>query len=128
MDFTALGLLIMRVGFAATLAAGHGIPKLVDFSNKLHTFPDPIGIGSPASLSLAVFAELLCAVLVLIGLFTRLAAIPLVILFGVAFLVVHGADPLAKREMALLYLIGFSAIVAAGPGRYSVDGLLRGVK
>jgi putative oxidoreductase len=128
MDFTALGLLIMRVGFAGSMALNHGLPKLLDFSNKMGSFPDPIGLGSTVSLSLTVTAEFLCAILVLVGLFTRWTVIPLVIAMAVAFFVVHGADPFAKKEMAFLFLVAFSTILAAGPGRFSFDGLFRGVK
>ena len=128
MDFTALGLLILRVGFAATLAFRHGLPKLLDFSNKLSTFPDPIGLGSPISLTLTVCAEFLCAILIIIGIFTRFAAFPIVFMFAVAFLIIHGADPFAKKELAFIYLIGFASIMAAGPGRFSADALLRGIK
>lgn len=128
MDFTALGLLILRVGFAATLAIRHGLPKLLDFSSKLHTFPDPIGLGSPISLTLTVGAELLCPVLIIIGIFTRFAALPVVFAMAVAFFVVHGADPFAKKELAFMYLIGFSTIMAAGAGRFSADAVLRGAK
>lgn len=128
MDFTALGLLILRVGFGATMAICHGLPKLLDFSGKLHTFPDPIGLGSPISLSLTVSAEFLCAVLVVVGIFTRFAAAPIVFAMAVAFFIIHGADPFMKKELAFLYLLGFSAIMAAGPGRYSADGMVRGVK
>ena len=41
---------------------------------------------------------------------------------GVAAFIVHGADPLAKKEMALLYFIAFVAIFLAGPGKFSIDG------
>jgi len=128
MDFTSLGLLILRVGFAGTIAFQHGLAKLLDFGNKMHSFPDPIGLGSTASLSLMVFAEFLCAILVVIGIFTRFAVIPLVIAMAVAFFVFHGHDPFAKKEMAFLYFIAFTAILAAGPGRYSADALVRGTK
>jgi putative oxidoreductase len=128
MDFIALGLLIMRIAFAGTIALLHGLPKLLDFSNKMHSFPDPIGIGSVASLTLTVSAEFLCAILVLVGIFTRFAVVPLIICMAVAFFVVHASDPFVKKELAFLYLAGFSAILAAGPGRFSADGLFRGTK
>lgn len=128
MDFTSLGLLILRVGFAGTTLIRHGVPKLLDFSNKLYSFPDPIGLGSPISLSLTVFAEFLCAILVIIGIFTRFAVAPLVFAMAVAFFVVHVADPFAKKELTFLYLLGFSTIMAAGPGKFSADALFRGVK
>lgn len=128
MDFKSLGLLILRVGFAGTIAFRHGLPKLMAFSYKMNTFPDPIGIGSTASLSLVVFAEFLCAILVLVGIFTRYSVAPLIITMAVAFFVIHGADPFAKKELAFLFLVGFSAIFAAGPGRFSADTIIRGVK
>jgi putative oxidoreductase len=128
MDFTSLGLLILRVGFAGCIVVRHGLPKLLDFGNKLYTFPDPIGLGSPISLALAVSAEFLCGILIVIGIFTRFAAVPLVIFMSVAFFIVHSADPFAQKEMAFLYLLAFLSILVAGPGRYSADGLVRDVR
>ena len=128
MDFTSLGLLILRVGFAGTLALFHGLPKLLDFTNKMHTFPDPIGLGSTVSLTLAVTAEFFCAILVVVGIFTRFTVVPLVILMAVAFFIIHGADPFMKKELAFMYLLAFTSILAAGPGKFSADGLIRGVK
>ena len=125
MDLNAFGLLIMRLGFGLSLSLLHGLPKLLDFTNKMHVFPDPFHIGSAFSLSLALAAELICAFLVALGLFTRFAAIPVIILTGVAFFVIHATDPMVKKELALLYLAAFSAIFACGPGAYSADALFR---
>jgi putative oxidoreductase len=128
MDFVSLGLLLLRIGFAGTIMLYHGLPKLLDFSHKMHSFPDPIGLGSGIGLSLIVFAEFLCSTLVVIGVFTRFTVVPLIIAMSVAFFVVHGNDPMAKKELALLYLVAFTAILAAGPGRFSADSLLRGTR
>jgi putative oxidoreductase len=79
-----LWLLILRLsagGFMLT----HGYPKLTRlFDGGEIKFGDPIGIGPAASLVLAVFAEFLCAILVGLGLFTRLSSIPLIITMLVA--------------------------------------------
>lgn len=128
MDFTSLGLLILRVGLAGTLLIRHGLPKLLDFSNKMHTFSDPIGLGSTLSLSLAVSAEFLCSILIIVGIFTRWVTIPVVIFFCVVFFVVHGGDPFAKKELPFIFLVGFTSILAAGPGRFSADAIFRGIK
>ena len=45
---------------------------------------------------------------------------------AVAAFVVHGADPLAKKEMALLYMVAFLAIAFIGPGRFSLDRKIGG--
>ena len=49
---------------------------------------------------------------------------PPVITMLVAAMVIHGADPFAKKEFALLYFFGFLAITLLGAGKYSLDGKL----
>jgi putative oxidoreductase len=115
-----LGLLLLRVGFSALLLT-HGIPKFMKlFSGGEIQFADPIGIGATATLVLAVFAEVICAVLVLIGFRVRLTSIPIIITMLVAVLIVHGDDPFGKKEFPLLYLIGFTAIALLGAGKYAL--------
>jgi putative oxidoreductase len=102
----------------------HGLPKLQRFSEIQNTFPDPFGIGSPASLAMAVFAEFACAMAVAAGLIFRLALIPLVVTMFVAAFVIHGQDPFQKQELALAYLAAYVGLMFSGPGRYSLDSLL----
>ncbi|MGE4587147.1 MAG: DoxX family protein [Mangrovibacterium sp.] len=120
-----LGLLILRVGIGASMLT-HGIPKLqLLFAGGEIAFPDPLGIGVTGSLLLVVFAEGLCSVLLVSGLFTRLASVPLLINMAVAVFVIHGADPFAKKELAVLYLLVFLIIMVFGGGRFSLDRLIR---
>jgi putative oxidoreductase len=128
-----LGILVLRVGFGLSLFLGHGLGKVQNFQHLLHTFMNPIGIGPEVSFVLAVFAEALCALLIVIGLFTRPAAVVVIILFVVIHFVVMKempVDPNAAssffmgKEMVRLFLIGFAAILLAGPGKYSLDHLL----
>ena len=118
----ALGLLVLRLGTAGLLIYGHGWPKLAHFAERAHKFSDPLHVGPPNSLALAIFAEFACAGCVLIGFMTRLAVVPLLILFGVIIFVVSGGQPLMERELAILYAIPFVAIALLGPGRFSIDG------
>lgn len=119
----AWGLLFLRVSAAALLFAGHGLDKVLHLSERAGSFPDPIGIGSATSLLLAVFAEAVCTVLVLLGLLTRLAVLPIITTLLVAALVVHSDDPWSKREFALLYAIPFLTVLLMGPGTFSLDAL-----
>lgn len=103
----------------------HGWPKCAKLlSTGKFQFADPIGLGPEISLILTIFAELICAVLVMLGLKTRLAAIPPAITMLVAAFVVHGADPFAKKEFALLYFFGFFVFIFTGGGEYSLDRYL----
>ena len=116
-DWAALLLRIIGGGFMLT----HGIPKFMKLISGDLSFGNPIGIGEEASLILTILAEFVCAILILIGYKTRLAAIPLIITMLVAAFIVHGSDPFGEKEMALIYLIIYSAIYALGPGKYSID-------
>ncbi|MEZ6187101.1 MAG: DoxX family protein [Planctomycetota bacterium] len=75
-------------------------------------------------MALAVFAEFFCAALVVLGLGTRLALIPLITTMLVAMLLVHGADPWPKKEPAFVYLVMFGTLFLCGPGRWSLDAQL----
>ena len=97
--------LILRLGFGGFMLS-HGIPKLMKlFAGGVIQFPDPLHVGATTSLILTVFAEVVCAALIVIGYKTKWAAIPLVITMLVAAFVIHGSDPFGKKEFALLYAI-----------------------
>jgi len=118
-----LGLLILRLsagGFMLT----HGYPKLQRIISGEMRFGDPLGLGPEVSLVLAVFAEFFCAILVMLGLGTRLATIPLIVTMAVAAFIAHGADPFSRKEMALLYLVSFLVLLLTGGGKFSVDYFL----
>ena len=121
---TSIGLLILRVGFSVLLFCGHGWSKLANFAERSQTFADPIGLGSAASLTLVVFAEVVCAVLVAFGFLTRIASVPIIIFTLVGAFVQHAADPFSKKELAIVYGIAYVALLFTGPGRYSCDALI----
>jgi putative oxidoreductase len=116
--------LILRLasgGFMLT----HGFPKLMKFFAEGEIqFADPIGIGVTASLALAVFSEFFCSIAIIVGLKTRLAAIPLAVTMFVAAVLVHGSDPWAVKEKAILYLAMYIAIIISGGGNFSLDKML----
>lgn len=113
-------MLILRILFGGFMLM-HGYPKLMKLLAGNLAFADPIGLGAGLSLGLTVFAEFLCALLVLFGLGTRIACIPLIITMLVAAFVIHGADPIGDKELALIYLGGYLAIFLGGGGKFSLD-------
>ncbi len=116
-------LLVLRVWLGSAMLALHGWGKLTGFSAMAGKFPDPFGIGSTPSLALAVFGEVVCAALLVAGLFTRFAALGVAITMAVAFWFAHGGKLMGQGngEMAFLYLGGFVALLIAGGGKFSVD-------
>jgi putative oxidoreductase len=115
--------LFIRIAFGA-LMMNHGYDKLIHFAQKKNTFMNFLGIGSTATLSLVIFAEFFCALFIIIGLFTRLAVIPLIIVMGVALFQAHKAQFFGDGEMAALYLTAYVGLLLIGPGRISVDGMI----
>lgn len=138
---TSVGLLILRLGIGGFLIT-HGWGKLqMLLSGGADKFGDPIGLGSTLTLVLVTTSEFLCALLIILGLATRLAALPVVISMSVAAFVFHARDPWTMeaaanaffsgasktwfaKEPALLYLIPFLSLVFTGGGEYSLDGLI----
>jgi putative oxidoreductase len=116
--------LLLRLTFGLLICIVHGLPKLTHFSSQSAIFFDPMHIGRKWSLMLVIFAEVFCGLLLTLGLFTRLAALVLVINLGVAAFIVHKGQPINVVEPALLYLAAFISILLVGPGRISVDGMM----
>ncbi|MBT8271784.1 MAG: DoxX family protein [Flavobacteriaceae bacterium] len=115
-----LALTVLRVGFSL-LMLRHGIPKINMLFESPIEFADPIGVGPLVSLILTLIGEVVCPILILIGIKTRLATIPVIITMLVAAFIVHGSDPFQKKEMAILFALGFIVILIGGPGKFSID-------
>jgi putative oxidoreductase len=122
-NINSVAILILRL-IASSFMMVHGLQKLEMLKANPVQFADPIGIGEPASLTLAVFAELVCSVLLILGLLTRLALIPLIITMLVAVFIVHSNDGFEKQELAGLYLGVYVVLIITGAGKYSVDRLI----
>ena len=120
---TDLASFILRVSLSLLMLT-HGFPKLMKFMDGNMEFGDPIGIGVPASFTLTIFAEVICSILILIGFWTRLALIPLIITMLVAAFIVHSADMVGVKEPSLLYLFGYVTLFLLGSGKYAVDAIL----
>lgn len=120
-----LGLLIFRLFVGLTMAFSHGLGKMPP--------PEPLiagveAMGFPMAIAFAWAAglsEFIGALLLASGLFTRIAASFIGFTMGVAAFVAHGADPFAKKEMALLYLAASVMFVFTGAGKYSLDSIVR---
>jgi putative oxidoreductase len=116
----SLGLLILRLGVGGLMLT-HGYPKLVRLLDGNMKFGDPLGIGSELAFILIIFAEFVCSILIMLGIYTRLASIPLIIGMMIAAFIHHSADPLNIKERALLYLVVFLCLLFTGSGKYAVD-------
>ncbi|MBC9795539.1 DoxX family protein [Sinomicrobium weinanense] len=120
---TDVATLLLRLIFGG-LFVYYGYMKLVSFDQMLSMFQDIIGIGIKPSLILVIFAEFFCGILVAIGLFTRLAVIPIFITMFVAYFIAHANDGFDVKALAFVFLLLSIVIFILGGGKYSVDRLL----
>jgi len=120
---TDLGILLLRLVFGGLMMT-HGYSKFVGYDQIAPQFPDLIGIGSSLSFNLVIFAELFCAIFVLIGLFTRFSVIPIFITMFVAYFIAHGTQVFQEKELPFAFMTLSFAVFVFGSGKYSVDHLI----
>lgn len=120
-----VALLVGRIAIALLMLV-HGLPKMqMLFSGDAIQFPSVFGMSAELSLALAVFTEVFCSILILVGFATRLATVPLIVTMLVAIFSILAAEVFAKKELAILYLSAYIVLFFAGGGKYSVDQLLQ---
>ncbi len=126
-----LGKLILRLSIGGLLLF-HGVEKI------MHGI-DPIvagvqGNGMPSFVAYGVYlGEVLGPILVIIGLFTRLGALMIVVNMIMAITIAHRADlgnltPMSGGwavETPAVFLLGALAILCMGAGCLSIDGARR---
>jgi putative oxidoreductase len=105
----------------ALLFMEHGIMKLFHFPAP--QIPGPL----PPMLVAAALIELVCGVLIVLGLFTRLAAFVASGEMAVAYFMGHFPKSfwpgINMGDAAILFCFVFLYLAAAGPGAWSIDGM-----
>tara|TARA_X000000950_G_scaffold50443_1_gene59343 strand:- start:3793 stop:4206 length:414 start_codon:yes stop_codon:yes gene_type:complete len=127
-DFTSL---IARISTGTLMFYLHGLGKITSGYDRWErlgkTVTDIIGIDSmaiPLGL-MASISESILAIFILIGFYTRTSTFFLGFTMMVAFNKHLFSEGLKSGEMALLYLILCIIIFLLGPGRYSIDRLIK---
>jgi putative oxidoreductase len=107
---------------AALLFMEHGTAKLLHFPVPQPGVSDPL----PPLLLAAAIIEIVGGTLVVLGLFTRLAAVLMAGEIAIGYFLFHFPQsfwPIVNQgEAAILYCFIFLYLAAAGPGAWSVDG------
>lgn len=116
-----LGLLFLRVSSAAFLIGVHGLPKLLNYKVQLQIIEDPFHIGANATLMCAIFAEVFCPLLIIVGIFMRLACLPILSVLWIALLIVHPQWSIEEGQFGWLLLILFTSLFITGPGRLALN-------
>ncbi|MGF6288043.1 DoxX family protein [Pseudomonas silensiensis] len=121
------GLFFLRVSGGLFLLWVHGLPKLLNYSTQLQTIEDPFHLGANVTLMLAIFAEVLCPLLIVAGVFVRLACLPILCVLLIALLIVHPQWSLDEGQFGWLLMMLFTSLLIAGPGRLALNVRFPGV-
>jgi len=119
-----IAMLLLRISFGVTLLVKHGFAKVMVFGQLQTTFYSFMGFGPKFSLILALFAEIFCSLLVILGLFTRWACIPIIFTMLVVIYGANADKDFMESELPIFYLTAFLTLLLCGPGRISVDGMI----
>lgn len=122
---TNLSLLIFRISIGLFMLLGHGLGKFTKvLSGAEIKFLDLWGLGQTLSFYMATFAEFFSSAFIILGIFTRISSLSLIITMGVAVFIAHSDDPFSGKEKALLYLISYLFIFMMGPGKFSLQNII----
>ena len=127
------GLLVFRIGMFGNLFIRQGIEKFTGFSRFAKIMPDPFHIGHPASFAIAMISDDICSILLILGLATRWVGLFTLSTLFVAFAFVNDFQFLnggptswaGHGEGIVSYMVSLVVIIITGPGRFSIDELLR---
>jgi len=114
------GLFFLRLTGCLLLLHVHGLPKVFHFSEELTRIEDPFGLGPWMSLLPAIFAEVICPIFILAGIFTRLTCLPIIGVLLVAMVFVHPDWSIAEGQFGWLLLIIFTTLALTGPGEWRI--------
>ena len=121
-----LGLLLLRV-FTGALLIHHGYAQLANIANFADAFVRPLHLPFPILLSyVAAFSEVIGSWLLITGLLTRMGALAVAGTISVAIYhaIVTAGFNIYLLELLGLYFAAAVAVLACGPGVFSIDELI----
>jgi len=128
--YSNLARLFMRL-FVGVMFMQFGIRHCVNFNELSDTFPTVLGMGHETCLVLMILIEILCSLMIMLGLLTRLSTIPPIVSMMLAeYYIVHdmlhdasiyGLDSVDPGYLPIMFIGIYMFILLAGPGRISLD-------
>jgi putative oxidoreductase len=119
--FLAIRLWMAQIFFRA------GLLKIQNLDGAIFLFSDvhPVPLLAPwLAAYLATAVELVCPILLVLGLAARLAALPMLVMVLVIQFVVGSADPAFYLTEHYYWMLLLAVIITKGPDRLAIDHLL----
>lgn len=120
----SVGLLMLRVFGGTLLVLGRSRTWTEMVAVNAELAGSSFSLGGELGWFLTLFAECLCTILVMLGVFTRFTAVPPLVAMAIQAMALPFGTAWSVRELYLLYALPFFVLSFTGPGDYSVDGRL----
>ncbi len=117
-------LLWFRVLLSVEMIYAHGLKKIGIGVAEAEQVPNPLHFPEAINNALAVSANILFPILVILGFFTRLAVLPILALTLTGYFVLHFHDAPLVKDTPFMYSLSYLLILFLGAGRYSLDHYL----
>lgn len=119
-----IAILFLRF-FVGFMMLTHAIDKIENFGVIAEGFPTPFGLNSWVALSLITFVEFVGSIMIIAGIFTRIAALVLALSMITAAFFTFPEFILKQSELAMMYLAVYIVLFITGGGRFTIDQFIR---
>lgn len=116
-----LPLLVFRVLLSLELMYAHGLKKIGIGVAQAETVPNPLHLPEMLNNVFAVSANLIFPIFVILGLFTRLAVLPILSVTLIGYFILHFHDTPLVKDTPFMYSLSYLLIFFLGAGKYSLD-------
>lgn len=116
-----LSVLILRFAISLEIMLAHGLKKIGVGVAVAEQVPNPLHLPEMLNEGFAIAGNLVFPVFVMLGLFTRLAILPILAITLTGYFVVHWHDSILEKDTPFMYSIVYLFILFIGPGKYSLD-------
>ena len=117
-------MLAFRIFVSVEMMVAHGLKKIGIGVEEAEKVPNPLHLPDAFNQFFATAANLFFPVLVILGLFTRVAVLPILAVTLMGYFVLHWNDSLLEKDMRFMYSVTFLLLFILGPGKYSVDHII----
>jgi putative oxidoreductase len=117
-------MLFFRVAISLEMIFVHGFKKLGIGVAEAEKVPNPLHMPEVFNYAFAVSANIFFPFLVLIGLFTRLATLPILAVTLTGYFILHWNDAALMRDTPFNYSVIYLFLLFMGPGKYSIDNYI----
>jgi putative oxidoreductase len=116
-----LVMLFFRVIVSVQLIVVHGLKKIGVGVAEAELIPNPLHLPEKINQYFAISSNLVFPILIILGLLTRLAILPVLAVTLTGYFIVHWSDPLLAKDIPFMYSLIFLLLFFLGPGKYSID-------